>query len=89
MAAAYTTAASYLILLVLQGYLEKKITGRRVVSLKKSVIVSAVYLALNLVTMELFALQWYVRYAAILAVTALVAKWILPQFLKVVKDFKK
>ena len=89
MAAAYTTAASYLILLVLQGYLEKKITGRRVVSLKKSVIVSAVYLALNLVTMELFALQWYVRYAAILAVTVLAAKWILPQFLKVVKDFKK
>ncbi len=89
MAAAYTTAASYFILLVLQGYLEKKITGRRVVSLKKSVIISAVYLALNLATMELFVLQWYIRYGIILAVTVLAVKWILPQFLKVVKDFKK
>lgn len=89
MAAAYTTAASYLILLVFQGYLEKKITGKRVIALKKSVIISAVYLALNLATMELFALQWYVRYGIILAVTILAAKWILPQFLKVVKDFKK
>lgn len=89
MAAAYTTAASYLILLVLQGYLEKKITGRRVISLKKSVIISAVYLALNLAAMELFALQWYVRYGIILAVTIFAVKWILPQFLKVVKDFKK
>lgn len=89
MAAAYTTAASYLILLVLQGYLEKRITGKRVISLKKSVIISAVYLALNLMTIELFALQWYIRYGIILAVTILAAKLILPQFLKVVKDIKK
>lgn len=89
MAAAYTTAASYFILLVLQGYLEKKIAGRRVISLKKSVIISIAYLALNLVTMQLFALQWYVRYLVVLIVTALAVKWILPQFLKVMKDFKK
>ncbi len=89
MAAAYTTAASYFILLVLQGYLEKKVAGRRVVSIKKSVIISGIYLALNLITMELFALQWYVRYLVILAVTVLATRWILPQFLKVVKDFRK
>lgn len=89
MAAAYTTAASYFILLVLQGYLEKKVAGRRAVPLKKSVIISCVYLALNLVSMELFSLRWYIRYFVILGVAALAAKWVLPQFLKVVKDFKK
>lgn len=89
MAAAYTTAASYFILLVLQGYLEKKVAGRRVISLKKSVIISVIYLALNIVTMELFALQWYVRYAVILAVAVLAVKWIMPQFLKVMREFKK
>ena len=88
MAAAYTTASSYFILLVFQGYLEKKVAGRRVIPLKKSVIISCIYLALNLVTMELFAFQWYVRYLVILTVTALAAKWILPQFLKAVKSFK-
>lgn len=89
MAAAYTTAASYFILLVMQGCLEKMVAGRRVIPLKKSVAISAVYLAVNIVTMELFAFQWYVRYLVILAVTALAARWILPQFLKVVKEFKK
>ena len=89
MAAAYTTAASYFILLVLQGYLEKRVAGRRVVPLKKSLIISFAYLTLNIITMELFALAWYVRYLVVLAVTVLAVKWILPQFLKVVKDFKK
>ena len=89
MAAAYTTAASYFILLVLQGYLEKKVAGRRVISLKKSVIISVIYLALNIVTMELFVLQWYVRYAVILGAAVLAVKWIMPQFLKVMRGFKK
>ena len=89
MAAAYTTAASYFILLVLQGYLEKRVAGRRVVPLKKSLIISFAYLTLNIITMELFALAWYVRYLVVLVVTVLAVKWILPQFLKVVKDFKK
>lgn len=89
MAAAYTTAASYFILLIFQGYLEKKVAGRRVVSLKKSVAVSVMYLTLNLVTMLLFQLPWYARYAVIAVVTLIVARWMLPQFLKVIKDFKK
>lgn len=89
MAAAYTTAASYFILLILQGYLEKKVAGRRVVTLRKSTVISAAYFGLNLVTMLLFEARWYVRYAVVLAAAALAVKWILPQFLRVVKDFKK
>lgn len=88
MAAAYTTAASYFMLLVLQGYLEKKVTGRRVIALRKSVVISIVYFGLNLAAMLLFKVPWYVRYGAVLAAMALVVKWILPQFLKVVKSFK-
>lgn len=89
MAAAYTTAISYFILLVFQGYLEKKVTGRRVISLKKSTVISIIYLAVNVISMGLFEVKWYFRYAVILVVTIAAAKWILPQFLKVVKEFKK
>ena len=89
MAAAYTTAASYFILLLMQGLLEKMVAGRIIIPLKKSVMISVTYLALNLVTMKLFAFKWYVRYLVVLAATALAVKWILPQFLKVVKNFKK
>lgn len=89
MAAAYTTAVSYLMLLLLQGYLEKKVTGRWVISLKKSTFISVIYFTANIVTMGLFEVQWYVRYGIVLLATLAAAKWILPQFLKVVKDFKK
>lgn len=89
MAAAYTTAVSYFILLIMQGYLEKKVAGRRVASLKKCVLVSLMYFAVNILTMQLFKLPWYGRYAVVAVVTLGAAKWILPQFLKVVKDFKK
>ena len=61
MAAAYTTAASYFILLLMQGLLEKMVAGRIIIPLKKSVMISVTYLALNLVTMKLFAFKWYVR----------------------------
>lgn len=89
MAAAYTTAVSYFILLILQGYLEKKVAGRRVVSLKKSALISGMYFVLNVITMGLFKVPWYLRYGVIVVVTVFAIKWILPQFLKVVKDFKK
>lgn len=89
MAAAYTTAASYFILLILQGYLEKKVAGRRIASLRKSVAMSVICFSLNVATMALFNTPWYVRYGVIVIVTAGAAKWILPQFVKVLKGFKK
>lgn len=89
MAAAYTTAVSYFMLLVLQGYLEKKVAGRWVISLRKSVAVSLVYFIVNIATMGLFSVAWYFRYAVVVLTALAAARWILPQFLKVVKDFKK
>ena len=89
MAAAYTTAISYFIMLIAQGILERKVTGRIVMSLRKSVMISGIYIVCNLASMVLFKAAWFVRYGVILLVLLGAAKWILPEFLKVVKDFKK
>ncbi|MCD8078370.1 MAG: oligosaccharide flippase family protein [Lachnospiraceae bacterium] len=88
MAAAYTTAFSYFLLLLLQGFLEKRVTGMRVTSLRKNVLIAVGYLAANLATMKLFDLKWYVRYAAILLVAAVAARLVLPRLLKVLRSFR-
>lgn len=88
-AAAYTTAVSYFVLLVFQGYLEHKITGQRIIPLKKSVIISIVYFALNMVTMILFQCKWYVRYGVVVAGVLVALKWLGPQLLQVLKSLKK
>ena len=88
-AAAYTTAVSYFLLLLLQGWLELKITGQRIIPLGTTVKISLLYFVLNLVSMSAYMLPWYVRYLVILSGAAFAAKWILPQFLKVVKTAKK
>lgn len=89
MAAAYTTAISYFLMLIAQGILEYKVTGRVVMPLKKSVAISTVYVIVNLASMGLFRLKWYLRYTVVLVVLAGAAKWILPEFLNVVKGFRK
>ena len=88
-AAAYTTAVSYFLLLLLQGWLELKITGQRIIPLGTTVKISLLYFDLNLVSMSAYMLPWYVRYLVILSGAAFAAKWILPQFLKVVKTARK
>ena len=88
-AAAYTTAVSYFILLVFQGYLEHKITGQRIIPLKKSVVISIVYFALNMVTMVLFQCKWYVRYGVVVAGVLVALKWLGPQLLQVLMSLKK
>ncbi len=89
MAAAYTTAISYFLMLIAQGVLERKVTGRRIVPLQKCVRISAGYAVWNLASMALFALKWYVRYAVVFAVLLLAAKRILPECLKAAKEWKK
>lgn len=88
-AAAYTTAISYFILLVFQGYLEQKITGERIIPLGKSVKISLIYMGMNLLSMKLFECRWYVRYAVILAGVFVALRWIMPQLLTVLKNVKK
>lgn len=88
-AAAYTTAISYFILLIFQGYLEQRITGQRIIPLKKSLLISVVYFAINIATMQLFEYQWYVRYTVALAGGLVCLKWMAPRLLSVLKNIKK
>lgn len=61
-AAAYTTVISYFTLMVMQGVVEKRITGERIVPLGKMIAAAAVIFILNEVTMVLFWLTPWVRY---------------------------
>ncbi len=88
MAAAYTTAISFIVLLFMQGYLEHKITGMVIVPLYKTVMIGAFYAIMNCVTMLLFQIKWYLRWG-IIAVVCLVALFILKdQLLAVLGIFK-
>ena len=69
-AAAYTTALSYFILLILQGIMEKKVCGMRCVSLVKMLLIGIGVFVLNILTMFLFECPWYARFG-IVAVTAI------------------
>lgn len=84
-AAAYTTAASYAFLLVLQGWQERKITGQCIIPLGKSLKFAAVFLAVNLVSVGGYLLPWYVRYIVAAVGAVFSVKIILPQFLGILK----
>ena len=79
MAAAYMMAISYFALLLLQGFLEHKITGMVIVPLGKTVKISLLYLVVNLATMGLYQVPWYLRYAVILVVLLAALKMFYPQ----------
>ena len=72
MAAAYTTAASYVVLLIVQGILEYKITGQVIVPLHKTVLIALMYGAINVASISLYALPWFVRWG-ILAIVGIIA----------------
>lgn len=88
-AAAYMTAISYFVLLLLQGVLEHKITGMVIVPLGKTVKIAFLYLVVNLATMGLYNMAWYIRYAVILAVMLASFKIFYPQMKAVLKMIKK
>ena len=89
MAAAYMMAISYFALLLLQGFLEHKITGMVIVPLGKTVKISLLYLVVNLATMGLYQVPWYLRYAVILVVLLAALKMFYPQMRAVLKMIKK
>lgn len=89
MAAAYTTAVSYLILLVVQGILEYKITGEVIVPLHKTVLIALVYGVLNIVSMSLYQVAWYIRYGILILVCLIVMVGLRKQISAVFAMFKK
>ena len=88
MAAAYTTAISYLILLIVQGILEYKVTGQVIVPLWKTVGIALIYGIINIVSMELYNVAWYVRYGVLLVVVLIAFKVMKPQIMGILKMLK-
>ncbi len=88
MAAAYTTMASYFILLIVQGILERRITGMVIVPLRKTVLIALVYLAVNLVTMQLYNFPWYVRWIIAAAVVVIGLWYMVPRLKPLLSMFR-
>lgn len=61
-AAAYTTAISYWFLMIFQAVLEKRVTGERIVSLQKMILLSVIVTVAALSMMVLFPLSWIIRW---------------------------
>ena len=89
MAAAYTTAFSYIVLLIVQGILEYKITGRVIVPLRKTLLIAIIYGVVNIASMELFYLPWFIRYMILILVTGGAFFIMRPQLEGVLKTFRK
>jgi len=89
MAAAYTTAFSYIVLLLVQGILEYKVTGQVIVPLHKTLLIAVIYGVINIVSMRLFYVPWFIRYLILAAVSAAAFFIMRPQLTGVLKTFKK
>ena len=88
-AAAYTTAASYIFLLILQGWQEMRITGQRIIPLKTTLKYALAFLAANLITMGSYRLPVYVRYLVALAGILYASYKILPEFMGILKSVRQ
>jgi len=88
-AAAYTTAFSYLVLLLIQGILEKKICGLQCVSLLKMFLISLGVIGINLATNLLFGMAWYIRWALGLLVSVAFLIKVYPDILQFMKLLKR
>ena len=82
-------AFSYIILLLVQGILEHKITGMVIVPLHKTVLIAIAYGAINLLSMNLYRVAWYYRYAVMILVVGAAAIALRKQMMAVLKMFKK
>ena len=78
-AVAYTTTISYFMLMVLQGYLEKKVCGMRCVSYGKMIVLSLLFWAVNEVTIYSYRLPFYFRWIVFAVVSVAVLWKMLPQ----------
>lgn len=88
-AAAYTTALSYLILLIIQAQMEKRITGKKLIPLRKTLIISCTWFTLCMITMLLFRGSLLVRYLVIAASVPLMLWYFLPKMKIIMQSLKK
>ena len=88
-AAAYTTAFCYFVLMLMQGWMEYRVTGTLIIPIRKTVAVSLAYFALCCASMPLFSLSTAIRYGILAAGVLLAAKFLLPDCLKILKMLKQ
>lgn len=88
-AAAYTTAFSYLVLLIVQAFMEKRLTGKQIIPLKKTLCISCAWFLLCLATMLLFRIPVIGRYLVIACCIPLCLRYFLPKMKLVLGCLKK
>ena len=87
-AAAYTTAFSYLVLLVVQAFMEKRLTGRQIIPLHRTLLVSGSWFVICMATMLLFTLPRLGRWAilaGLIVPAAVIFRGKLKEILKLLK----
>lgn len=87
-AAAYTTAFCYLVLMVMQALMEKKITGEQIIPLPKTILISCAWFILSMLTMLLFKAPSVLRYVIALCIAVVGLKYFLPQLKGILKMLK-
>jgi O-antigen/teichoic acid export membrane protein len=87
-AAAYTTAFSYLVLMCIQAFMEKKLTGEQLIPLSKTLLISCGYFLLCILTMALFRVSALWRYAIAIALIPVGLKYFLPQLKMVLNTIR-
>ena len=84
-AAAYTTAFCYLVLMCVQSFMEKRVTGEELIPLGKTLRISCTWFVLCMAAMLLFRIPLFLRYAVAAIFGVLVLKYFLPQIRSVMK----
>lgn len=67
-AASYATVISYLLLIVIMAAFEKKTTGKLIIPIKKTIIVSLIYFGICELFIMTYSINMFIRYAIILVV---------------------
>lgn len=88
-AAAYTTAFSYLILLIIQAQMEKRLTGRKLIPLRKTLVISCTWFTMCTATMVLFHLPLVLRYLVILVSVPFIFRYFMPKMKMILRCLKK
>lgn len=88
-AAAYTTAFCYLVLMCVQSFMEKRVTGEELIPLGKTLRISCTWFVLCMAAMLLFRIPLFLRYAVAAIFGVLVLKYFLPQIRSVMETLKK
>lgn len=87
-AAAYTTAVSYLLLVIIQCYLEKRVTGSNLFPPKRILLILISVFAINTATMLLFGVARPVRYLIAVLAMAIMFYVCRPYLSKMLEVFK-